>query len=84
MLRWETDFLGVPPQLFKGVMFTDIFQENVDDHIAEIHEDPFRGSRAFNAERAMALSGQNSVHVVRNRSSLALRVSGTQYEKICD
>ena len=84
MLRWKTDFLGVAPQFFKGVMVTDVFQENVDDHIAEIHENPFCGSRAFNAERAMALSGQNSVHVVRNRSSLALRVSGTQYEKICD
>jgi hypothetical protein len=84
MLRWETDLLGVSPQFFKGVMFTNVFQENVDDHIAEIHKNPFRGARAFNAERAMALSGQNSVNVVRNRSSLALRVSGTQYEKICD
>lgn len=84
MLGWKADFLGVPPQFFEGIMFTDVFQKNVDDHIAEIHKNPFRRAGAFNAERSMALSGQNSVNVVRNRSSLALRVSGTQYEKICN
>ena len=65
-------------------MFTDIFLENVHDHIAEIHKNPFCGAGPFNAERVMALGGQNSADVVRYRSSLALRVPGTQYEKICD
>lgn len=84
MFRWKTHFLGVSPQLFQGVVFTDIFLENVDDHIAEIHKNPFCRAGPLNAERAMALVGQNAADVVRYRSSLALRVPGTQYEKICD
>ena len=77
MLGWKADFFGVPPQFFEGIMFTDVFQKNVDDHVAKIHENPFCRAGAFNAERPMALSGQNSVDVVRNCSSLALRVPGT-------
>lgn len=65
-------------------MFTDVLQENVHDHIAEIHEDPFRGRRAFDAERPVTLRGENSVDVIRNRPSLALRIPRTQDEKICD
>lgn len=65
-------------------MFTDVFQENVDDHIAEIHEDPFRGAGSFNAQRSVTLSRKDSIDVIRNRSSLALRVPGTQHEIICD
>ena len=65
-------------------MLTDVFEENVYDYVAEIHEDPFRGRRAFDAQRVMTLRGENSVDVIRNRPGLALRIPGTQDEIICD
>ena len=65
-------------------MFADVFEEYVHDHIAEVHKDPFRGRRAFDAERPVALRGEDAVDVSRNRPSLALRFAGAQDEIVSD
>ena len=65
-------------------MLSDVLQENVHDHVSEIHEDPFRGRRAFDAQRPVTLSGKDAVDVIRNCPGLALRFPGTQHEIVCN
>lgn len=67
----QTNLLGVSPEFFERIVFADVFQEYVHDHIAEIHQDPFRGRCAFDAERPVALLGEDAVDVSGNGASLA-------------
>jgi hypothetical protein len=65
-------------------VLTDVFEKNVHHHVGEVHEDPFRGCRAFDTERFFPLSRQDAVDVSSNRPSLALRFAGTENKIICD
>jgi hypothetical protein len=65
-------------------VFADVFLEDVHDDVAEVHENPFGGCRAFNAERPLALSRQEAVDVSGDCPSLAFRFAGTENEIICD
>jgi hypothetical protein len=68
----QANLLGVSPEFFERIVFANVFQKDVHDHIAEIHENPFRGRRAFDAERPMALLGEDAVDMSGNCPSLAL------------
>jgi hypothetical protein len=80
----DADLLGVSPQPLERIVLTDVLQEDVHHHVAEVHQNPFRGRCAFDAERPLALSRQEAIDVGGDRSSLALRVAGTEYEIVCD
>ena len=47
----DGDAPRVGPQSFERVMFPDILPENMDDDIAEVHQNPLRGPPAFDAQR---------------------------------
>jgi hypothetical protein len=80
----EADPFGVPPEPFERIVLADILEENVHDHVPEVHEDPFRGGRTFDAERSVSLCGENAVDVIRDRAGLTLRFPGTQHEIVCN
>ncbi len=65
-------------------MLANISQKNMDDHIAEVHEHPFRRRGAFSAEREVPLTGEDSVDVVCDSPNLPFRVSGTDDQVIGD
>jgi len=65
-------------------VLADILQKNVDNHIAEVHEHPFRRRGAFSAERQVPLTGKESVDVARDSPNLPFRVSGTDDQIIGD
>ena len=65
-------------------MLANIPQKNMDDHIAEVHEHPFRRRGAFSAEREVPLTGEDSVDVVCDSPNLPFRVSGTDDQVIGD
>lgn len=65
-------------------MLANIPQKNVDDHIAEVHEHPFRRRTAFSAEREVPLTGEDSVDVVCDSPNLSFRVSRTDDQVIGD
>jgi hypothetical protein len=59
-------------------MLTDIFEENVDHHVAEIHENPLCRRGSFRAEGRMPLGGKDSIDMICDSPHLALRISGAQ------
>ena len=65
-------------------MRPDIGSKDMHDDIAEIHEHPLRGGGPFDAKGRGALAGQDAVDGIRNRPDLALRLSGAQYQVVCN
>lgn len=56
----------------------------MDDHIAEIHQNPLRRSGALNAERAVSLRGERPMDMIGDRPSLTFRIPGTDDKVVCD
>jgi hypothetical protein len=54
-------------------MLTGVLPENMDHHVAEIHEHPGRRDLAFNAQGVGSGLGENTVNVIGNRSGLPIR-----------
>jgi len=51
-------------------MVTGILAENMDDDIAEIHEDPLGGCLPFDAQRTGPRLGQYAIDMIGDRSRL--------------
>ena len=55
-------------------MLPDVLPENMDDDIAEVHQDPLRGPRTFDAQRFGASTREEAVDMVRDGTRLAIRI----------
>ena len=55
-------------------MLPDILPENMDDDIAEVHQNPLGGPRAFDAQRFGAGAREDVVDMVGNGTRLAIRI----------
>jgi hypothetical protein len=55
-------------------MLPDILPENMGNDIAEVHQNPLRGSRAFDAQGFGAGVREEAVDMVRDGTCLAIRI----------
>src|SRR5918995_7179837 len=74
----NSDTFGIRPQAFQSVVLAGILPEDMDDHVAEIHQYPLRRSFPFDAQGTTSGLRQNAVNMIGNRSSLPVGLCGTQ------
>ena len=55
-------------------MLSDILPENMDDDIAEVHQNPLRGPPAFDAQRFGAGAREDAVDMIGDGTRLAIRI----------
>lgn len=58
-------------------MFPDILPENMDDGIAEVHQNPLRGPLALDVQWFRAGTREGAVDMIGDGTRLAIRIRGT-------
>lgn len=73
------------PETFEIVEFTLYFGENMNDHIAVVHQHPTAITSAFSGNRQAAVLLLDCLaHTIGNRFDLAVAVPGANDEEIGD
>ena len=65
-------------------MLANVLLKDVGHHVAEVHDDPFRGRRPFDAQRSVTLGAEHITDMIGNRPSLAFGFSGAQHQIVGD
>ena len=55
-------------------MLSDILPENMDDDIAEVHQNPLRGPLPFDAQRSGAGAREDAIDMIDDGTRLAIRI----------
>lgn len=77
--------MGRAPQPFQIVEEALLLQEQVDDHIAVIHQHPATVGGPFDRERQLGITFLDGLaHIVRQRFQLAVTVAVTDDEEVGD
>ena len=63
-------------------MFASTPLKNVNDHIAEVHQDPVTGFGSLEAVQVMAFFRKNFVHVIHDGQHLTFRFGRTDNEEV--
>src|ERR687893_620759 len=78
------DHRGVAPEAFEVVVGPLLLEEDVDDEVDEVQEDPARFAFAFAAQGSGAVGAAGALHLFGDGADLALAVARADDEVVGD